>query len=89
MNRTDNRFRIAFLTSEPAYDKGKYSGSLYYMGKALAQHCGDVTYIEYVNSWQRRCIGRITREAAKHHLKWQNSLQTSAIGGEKTGEIGG
>ncbi len=53
MNKTDNRLKIAFLTSEPAHDKHSYSGSLYYMGKALEQHCGEVTYLEHVNSSEK------------------------------------
>jgi glycosyltransferase involved in cell wall biosynthesis len=72
MNRTGSRYRIAFLTSEPAHDKHSHSGSLHYMGMALEQHCGEVIYLEHVLSWERRCLGRIMREVAKHHLfKWQ------------------
>jgi glycosyltransferase involved in cell wall biosynthesis len=71
MNEADNRIKIAFLTSEPARDKHSYSGSLYYMGKALEQHCGEVIYLEHVMSWERRYLGGIMREAAKHHLKWK------------------
>src|SRR5437763_11588163 len=71
MNKTDNRLKIAFLTSEHAHDKRSYSGSLYYMGKALEQHCGEVAYLERINSWESRYLGRIMREAAKRHIKWQ------------------
>ncbi len=71
-NKTDNRLKIAFLTSEPAQNQHSYSGSLYYMGKALEQHCGEVTYLEHIISWEKRFLGRIMREAAKCHLiKWQ------------------
>lgn len=71
MNKADRRFKIAFLTSEPSHDKYGHSGSLYYMGKALEQHCGEVIYLEPVISRERRVLGRIMREAARHHLKWQ------------------
>lgn len=70
MNKANNRFKIAFLTSEPAHNKQKHSGSLYYMGKALEQHCGEVTYL-CVISKERRYLGRLMCEAAKHHFKWQ------------------
>src|SRR5690242_3543597 len=69
MNQIDNRFKISFLTSDPAQDKRSYSGSLYFMGRALEQHCGDVTYFEKISSLERRLLGRIVRDAAKHHFK--------------------
>ncbi|HET9920314.1 MAG TPA: hypothetical protein VFQ30_10770, partial [Ktedonobacteraceae bacterium] len=69
-NTADHHFKIAFLTSESARDAHGHSGSLYYMGKALEQFCGEVTYIEHVVSWQRRIVGRIMREAARRGIKW-------------------
>ena len=41
------------------------------MGKALEQYCGEVTYLEHVNSRERRYMYLIMREAAKRHIKWQ------------------
>jgi glycosyltransferase involved in cell wall biosynthesis len=87
MNETDNRLRIAFLTSEPAHDKHSHSGSLYYIGKALEQHCGEVTYV-HVISWERRYLGRIMREAAKRHLvKWQIAYKRLLIVAKKEAKI--
>src|SRR5437899_960793 len=86
MNKADNRFKIAFLTSEPAHDKQKHSGSLYYMGKALEQHCGEVTYL-HVISWERRFLGRIMREAAKCHLKWHIAYKRLLFVAKKDAKI--
>jgi glycosyltransferase involved in cell wall biosynthesis len=69
MNKIDKRFKIGFLTSEYAQNKHSYSGSLYYMSKALEQHCGQVTYLDPIISLERRILGRIRREALKRHLK--------------------
>jgi glycosyltransferase involved in cell wall biosynthesis len=41
------------------------------MGKALEKHCGEVTYLEHINSRERIYMYLIMREAAKRHLKWQ------------------
>lgn len=86
MNETNNRFKIAFLTSEHAHDKRSYSGSLYYMGKALEQHCGEVTYIEVI-SWERRFLGRIMREAAKRQFKWQIAYKRLLFVAKKDAKI--
>src|SRR5579872_266009 len=69
MKKTDNRFKIAFLSYVHAHDKRSYSGSLYYMGKALEQHCGEVIYLERILSWKKRYLGRIMHGAAKRILK--------------------
>lgn len=69
MKNTDKGLKIAFLTVEDAYDKRSYSGSLYYMGQALEQHCGEVTYLERVLSWEKRYVGRLAHEVTKHILK--------------------
>src|SRR5258706_7275755 len=87
MSKSDSRFTIAFLTSEPAHDKHSHSGSLYYMGKALEQHCGEVTYLEHVMSWERRCLGRIMREAAKRHFKWQIAYRRLLFVAKKDAKI--
>lgn len=68
---TAQRLNIAFLTKEPAHDKRRYSGSLYYMGQALERHCGSVTYLERVISWEKRYLGRVLREASLRVLHRQ------------------
>lgn len=88
MNKTDRRLKIAFLTSDPSYNKRSHSGSLYYMGKALEQHCGEVTYLDHIISWQRRCLGRIMREIAKRRLsKWQIAYKRLSIVAKAEAEI--
>lgn len=87
MSKSDGRFTIAFLTSEPAHDKHSHSGSLYYMGRALEKHCGEVTYLEHVMSWERRCLGRIMREAAKRHFKWKIAYKRLLFVAKKDAKI--
>ena len=88
MNKTDNPLRIAFLTSEHAHDKRSYTGSLYYMGKALERHCGEITYLERILSWESRVLGRIMREAEKHHLnKWQIAYKRLLFVAKKQAKI--
>lgn len=65
----NHRLNIAFLTSEPAQDKRSYSGSLYYMGRALEQYCGTVTYLDRVLSWEKRYVGRLLHETARRVLR--------------------
>ncbi len=69
MNTNNNRLQIAFLTSEDPKDKRNYSGSLYYMGKALEKHCGDVTYLDRIISIEKRYIARLMQEGSKRMLK--------------------
>jgi hypothetical protein len=64
-----HRLKIAFLTSETARDKRSYSGSLYYMGRALEQHCGEVIYLNRVISWEKRYLGRLIHEATSRVLR--------------------
>lgn len=47
MNRepTETRLNIAYLTQGDPRDKRAWSCSLYYIGQALQQRCGDVSYI--------------------------------------------
>jgi glycosyltransferase involved in cell wall biosynthesis len=68
MNTNNKRLQIAFLVSEDPQDKRNYSGSLYYMGKALEEHCGDVTYLQRIMSIEKRYIARLMREASKRIL---------------------
>jgi glycosyltransferase involved in cell wall biosynthesis len=67
MNR--HCLKIAFLTSETAQDKRSYSGSLYYMGRTLEQHCGEVIYLNRVISWEKRYLGRLMHEATSRVLR--------------------
>jgi glycosyltransferase involved in cell wall biosynthesis len=69
MNTNNKRLQIAFLAAENPHDKRNYSGSLYYMGKALEKHCGDVTYLERIMSIEKRYIGRLMHETSKRVLK--------------------
>src|ERR1700694_1183451 len=69
MNKTDNRLKIAYLAHEDPHDKRSFSGALYYMGRALEQYCGDVTYFERVLSWEKRYVARLMHEATKRILK--------------------
>ncbi len=39
------RLQIAFLTSVDAASPGAYSGTPYYMARALHEYCGDVTHL--------------------------------------------
>lgn len=39
------RLRIGYLTSNDATDRRSWSGTQYYMARALQRHCGDVTYL--------------------------------------------
>jgi len=55
--------QIAFITSADARDRRSWSGGLYYMGKALERHCGQVHYLGPADSaWftYGKMVGRIT-----------------------------
>lgn len=68
MNNENKSLKIAFLTSENPKDKRTYSGSLYYMGKALEKYCGDVCYLEPIMSFEKRYVGRMIHEVSKRVL---------------------
>lgn len=87
MHKTDNCPQIAYLTSDPAHNRRSFSGSTYYMGKALERHCGEVTYIEYIMSWERRVLGRIVREASKCHFKWHIAYKRLPMVAKKQAKI--
>ena len=57
------------------------------MGKALEKHCGEVIYLEHVMSWERRWLGRIMRETAKRHFKWQIAYKRLLFVAKKDAKI--
>jgi glycosyltransferase involved in cell wall biosynthesis len=63
------RLKIAYLNYENPNDKRSYSGSLYYMGRALEKHCGDVYYLDRVLPFEKRYVGRLLHEASKRLFK--------------------
>jgi glycosyltransferase involved in cell wall biosynthesis len=57
--QSNSRLRIAYLTQLDPLDKRSWSGSLYYMGRALQQHCGDVTYLGPLRSYKPTFLTRV------------------------------
>lgn len=69
MDGSNKRLKIAFLANEAPQSKKSYSGSLYYMGKALEKYCGDVYYLPWVISFERRYMARLMLEVSQRVLK--------------------
>lgn len=60
-----NRLKIAFLTATNAKDKKSRSGTLYYMGKALQKHCGDVYYLGPLDTRVEKLVQRLSHLSVK------------------------
>lgn len=48
--KSKKRINIAFLTCDDPNDKRSWSGSIYYMSKALQEHCGDLIHLGPMNT---------------------------------------
>jgi glycosyltransferase involved in cell wall biosynthesis len=67
--QSDSRLRIAYLTQLDPLDKRSWSGGLYYMGRALQQHCGDVTYLGPLRSLDLSLLSKIRAKSSLTLLK--------------------
>src|SRR2546423_6095795 len=59
-----SRLRIAFLTRLDPLDKRTFSSGLYYMGQALHQHCGDVTYLGPLCAYQPTFLSKVRAKSS-------------------------
>jgi len=66
INHENRHLKIAFLAAEPPLDKRALSTSLYYMGKALEKHCGDVYYFDKIVSFEKRYLGNLIEGVSKY-----------------------
>src|SRR5260370_9467541 len=53
-----NRLHIAYLTELDPFDRGNWSGGLYYVRRALQEYCGDVTCIGPLTSHEPSLLSR-------------------------------
>src|SRR5690242_4821324 len=51
VQQNTSRLRIAYLTQLDPFDKRSFSSGMYYMGQALQRHCGEVTYLGPLGSY--------------------------------------
>ncbi len=65
MDDSKKSLKIAFLTSLDPQDKRSWSGSLYYMTRALQKHCGDVFYVGPMNAPIEILIGKIMHRSTR------------------------
>jgi len=65
MDDIKKSLKIAFLTSLDPQDKRSWSGSLYYMTRALQKHCGDVFYVGPMNAPIEILIGKIMHRSTR------------------------
>lgn len=68
MQHENKRPKIAFLTMLDPQDRRSWSGTVYYIAQALQKHCGDLTYIGPIKSWERT-LGKIIHKASSSLLK--------------------
>jgi glycosyltransferase involved in cell wall biosynthesis len=67
--QSSSRLRIAFLTELDPLDRRSWSCSLYYAGQALQQHCGDVTYLGPLRSYEPSLLSKIRAKSSLTLLK--------------------
>jgi glycosyltransferase involved in cell wall biosynthesis len=56
--------KIAFLTSLDPQNKRSWSGTLYYMARALQKHCGELSYIGPLYAPKEMLIGKIVHRCS-------------------------
>ena len=65
------RKRIAFLTLSDPKDRGSWSGTIYYMARALEKHCGEIIYLGPFRSKLAR-IGKLMDKTSR--LVWKKHM---------------
>ena len=89
--QVSSRLRIAYITILNPLDKKSNSGLLYYVGRAMQQYCGDVTYIT-ANGFPRPSLrdkvrAKISRMVFKkqylHNVSLATARKLSALATQK------
>jgi glycosyltransferase involved in cell wall biosynthesis len=70
-SNTGERLRIALITALDVFDRRSWSGTFYYMTRALQEHCGDVTFIGPMDASREMLTGMLVDKGAKLLLKKQ------------------
>ena len=76
----DKPLKIAFLTATDARDKRSRSGTIYYMAKAIQEHCGDVYYLGPLNSQMdkvARWFNNLTLKIFNKNYAYEHSILLS------------
>lgn len=69
MQNETRRIKIALLTASIPQNRRSWSGSTYFIGQALQKHCGEVTYIGPLPSYQAKLGERLLGRSSKLFLK--------------------
>lgn len=69
INKRHQRLKIAYVSAEDPHSKRSWSGTTYYMARALQRYCGDVSYLGPIMSFERRFVGRAMQELSSRLLK--------------------
>src|SRR5258706_8241570 len=91
---SDSRLRIAFLTQLDPLDKRSWSSGLYYMGQALQQHCGEVTYLGPLRSYKPPFLSRVRAKSSlmlsrRRYLDWMSLAAARQYGLEVAQKLAG
>lgn len=65
----NRRLAIAYVAPEDPRDKHAFSGSAYYMARALQKYCGNVYPLAPINSFEKRFLGRAINKGTGLLLK--------------------
>src|SRR5947209_17814133 len=68
-HQSTSRLRIAYLTQQDPLNKRTFSSGLYYMGQALQQHCGEVTYLGPLGSFKPTFLSKVRAKSSLTLLK--------------------
>src|SRR5947199_9765771 len=68
-SNTHKRLRIALITALDVFDRFSWSGTYYYITRALQKHCGDVTVIGPMDASSEMFPGMLVHRGAKLLLK--------------------
>jgi glycosyltransferase involved in cell wall biosynthesis len=82
MNDMDKRLKIAFVTTLDPQNRRTWSGTIYYIAKALQKHCGEVTFIGPIRSWERT-LGKILHKVSRLLLKKNFAYNASFLVAKK------
>lgn len=68
MNEEKKRLSIGFLTALDPQDRHSWSGTVYYMARALQKHCGELSYLGPMRPVEE-LVGKVMHKSAQLFLK--------------------
>lgn len=88
-NHSQRRLRIALVTALDVFDRRSWSGTFYYMTRALQKHCGDVMFIGPMDASREMLPAFLMHKSANFLLKRNYAYRHTLAVSKRYAQIAG